>query len=208
VLKNTTAATSGNQTWSPSVRLTGNQFASGASRTSEFLATLIPVEQNFDHSILRLQTKHGSDALVNLLDIRNYNGECFIERQGNINIGSSGANGNIFLQYNGVAFAILLNGASPLSKDLHLAWTDAATPYGTKDSGVVRGAAGVVKVTNGSTGYGIIDASALRASGTKVVGSQGAAVADAAGGAVVDTEARTALNALLSRIRDHGLIAA
>jgi hypothetical protein len=46
--------------------------------------------------------------------------------------------------------------------------------------------------------------------GTKVVGAQGAAVADAAGGATVDAEARTAINDLLARVRastGHGLIA-
>lgn len=43
--------------------------------------------------------------------------------------------------------------------------------------------------------------------GTKVLGTQEAAVADAAGGATVDAEARTALNALLARLRTHGLIA-
>lgn len=43
--------------------------------------------------------------------------------------------------------------------------------------------------------------------GTKVVGPQGALVADASGGATVDAEARTALNALLARCRAHGLIA-
>lgn len=42
---------------------------------------------------------------------------------------------------------------------------------------------------------------------TKVVGAQGAAVADAAGGATVDAEARTAINTLLARLRTHGLIA-
>lgn len=41
----------------------------------------------------------------------------------------------------------------------------------------------------------------------KVVGQQGAAVADAAGGATVDAEARTAINTLLARLRAHGLIA-
>jgi hypothetical protein len=40
-----------------------------------------------------------------------------------------------------------------------------------------------------------------------VVGTQGAAVADATGGATVDAEARTAINDLLARLRDHGLIA-
>lgn len=42
---------------------------------------------------------------------------------------------------------------------------------------------------------------------TKVIGAQGAAVADASGGTVIDVEARAALNALLARIRTHGLIA-
>jgi hypothetical protein len=43
--------------------------------------------------------------------------------------------------------------------------------------------------------------------GTKVVGAQGAAVADATGGVTVDDEARTAINDLLARVRAHGLIA-
>jgi hypothetical protein len=42
--------------------------------------------------------------------------------------------------------------------------------------------------------------------GTQVVGAQGAAVADASGGGVIDAEARTALNTLLARLRVHGLI--
>lgn len=37
--------------------------------------------------------------------------------------------------------------------------------------------------------------------------AQGAAVADAAGGATVDAEARTAINTLLARMRTYGLIA-
>lgn len=43
--------------------------------------------------------------------------------------------------------------------------------------------------------------------GNQIVGSRGAAVADATGGATIDTEARAALNALLARVRTHGLIA-
>lgn len=46
-----------------------------------------------------------------------------------------------------------------------------------------------------------------RVNGTKVVGAQGAAVANASGGATVDAEARTAINDLLARCRAHGLIA-
>lgn len=52
-------------------------------------------------------------------------------------------------------------------------------------------------------GSGIV----LKVNGTQVVGAQGAAVADASGGVVIDAEARTALNALLARVRTHGLIA-
>ncbi len=48
---------------------------------------------------------------------------------------------------------------------------------------------------------------ALEVSGTQVVGAQGAAVSDASGGSTVDTEARAAINALLARLRTHGLIA-
>ena len=56
-----------------------------------------------------------------------------------------------------------------------------------------------VTTVNATTGY--------NQGGTQVVGAQGAAVADAAGGATIDAEARTALNTLLARLRTHGLIA-
>lgn len=48
---------------------------------------------------------------------------------------------------------------------------------------------------------------AIELNGTQIIGAQGAAVADATGGVTVDTEARAALNALLARLRTHGLIA-
>ncbi len=43
--------------------------------------------------------------------------------------------------------------------------------------------------------------------GTQVVSNQGSAVTRAAGGATIDAEARTSLNALLDRLEAHGLIA-
>lgn len=43
--------------------------------------------------------------------------------------------------------------------------------------------------------------------GTKVVGNQGAAVTDPAGGGVIDAEARTAIVAVIDRLQAHGLIA-
>ena len=50
-------------------------------------------------------------------------------------------------------------------------------------------------------------ANALVVGGDKVVGGRGAAVAAPSGGAVVDAEARAAIDALLDRLRTHGLIA-
>jgi hypothetical protein len=47
----------------------------------------------------------------------------------------------------------------------------------------------------------------LKVNGTKVLGTQGALIADATGGATVDAEARTAINTLLARLRTHGIIA-
>ncbi len=49
-----------------------------------------------------------------------------------------------------------------------------------------------------------------KVSGTQVVGAQQPAIPDATGGAVIDVEARAALNALLAELRaatGHGLIA-
>jgi hypothetical protein len=73
---------------------------------------------------------------------------------------------------------------------------------------------GLVQAIVGSTIYSFDGDSLNLPSGTsmhinsvQVVGAQGAAVADATGGVVIDAEARTAINALLARLRTHGLIA-
>jgi len=58
-----------------------------------------------------------------------------------------------------------------------------------------------------NTFLSFIVATEYRVGSNKVVGAQQAAVADASGGATIDVEARTALNALLARLRTHGLIA-
>ena len=57
--------------------------------------------------------------------------------------------------------------------------------------------------------YGYIGdfTTSMKIAGTKVVGAQAAAIADASGGATVDTEARAALNDLLAKLRTHGIIA-
>jgi hypothetical protein len=68
----------------------------------------------------------------------------------------------------------------------------------------IAGADGVVT----TTAYVNIDtADGLRVQGTKVVGAQGATISDPTGGIVQDSEARTAINALIDRLQAHGLIA-
>ena len=66
--------------------------------------------------------------------------------------------------------------------------------------------------SNDDGDYGTFDAIAYRASGTKVVGAQGAAVADVSAGAVTQTAAGATdcmdkINLILARLRAHGLIA-
>lgn len=53
---------------------------------------------------------------------------------------------------------------------------------------------------------GEMQATQVTIGGVQVVGGQQAAIADANGGATVDAEARSALNALLAACRFHGLI--
>ncbi len=65
----------------------------------------------------------------------------------------------------------------------------------------------ILATINLDFGSNTVNAGAFKVGGTQVVGSQGAAVADAAGGVVIDLEARAALNALLARLRTHGIIA-
>lgn len=59
----------------------------------------------------------------------------------------------------------------------------------------------------GSWEKGHLRASKLSVGGNQVVGARGAAVADPSGGAIADSEARTAITAILARLRQHGLIA-
>lgn len=82
------------------------------------------------------------------------------------------------------------------------------------DSNQVAFDSNIVSIVTGknfrAVGYIESAGSSFKSNGVQVVGGQGAAVADAAGGIVIDAEARTALNALLARLRaatGHGLIA-
>ena len=66
----------------------------------------------------------------------------------------------------------------------------------------------LARYTGGSWALGTIAASRVTVGGLQVVGARRPAIADATGGTVVDAEARTAIEAILAALRDHGLIAA
>ena len=185
-LQNTTAATSGNQTWSPSLRLTGNQWSSGASRTCEALLTLVPVQQDFDHAILRFSTKHGANALVNVLDIRAFNQAPFIQPSvagTALTIGGTGGNSSTNFQFNGSVVA-QISTAFTFENGYNIA---TGTTTGTK----------IGTATTQKLGFW---------NATPVV--QPAHIADPSGGAVIDAEARTAINAILAWQATLGLTAA
>lgn len=85
-----------------------------------------------------------------------------------------------------------------------LAAYDDAGAFIDSPMSITRAAGGAIQTSrpvdiNVSTG--------LRVLGTKVVGAQGATIADPTGGVTIDTEARTAINALIDRLQAHGLIA-
>lgn len=65
-------------------------------------------------------------------------------------------------------------------------------------------------VRRAANGWGIgrIDAMEVRIAGNQVVGARQPGIANIAGGAVVDAEVRVAVDAILSVLRAHGLIAA
>ncbi|MDQ3078400.1 MAG: DUF2793 domain-containing protein [Pseudomonadota bacterium] len=60
---------------------------------------------------------------------------------------------------------------------------------------------------NGAWTSGMIRASEVEIGGLKVLGSREPAIADAAGGATIDTEVRLAVTQILAALRTHGLIA-
>lgn len=54
---------------------------------------------------------------------------------------------------------------------------------------------------------GTCEANSYKVAGVQVVGSQQATIADPAGGITIDAEARTAIVAILTALKTHGLIA-
>lgn len=60
---------------------------------------------------------------------------------------------------------------------------------------------------SGAWEKGNVRAAKVSVGGNQVIGARQAAVADPAGGATIDAEARAAIGAILARLRTHGLIA-
>lgn len=72
---------------------------------------------------------------------------------------------------------------------------------------MIAGAAATDVAELDKDGFNAPTGKVYKVAGVQVVGPRGALIADASGGATVDAEARTAINALLARCRTHGLIA-
>lgn len=148
-----------------------------------------------------------------------------------LQIGADAASGGVINQHlkacNGISSASVAgadltlsggNGRGGAGGDLILAsyTTEASEAPGTLTTRWTLDAASGALIPGADSAYDIgstaLNAASIFAAGfyvgiNKVVGAQGAAVSDASGGAVVDAEARTAINDLLARIRTHGLIA-
>jgi hypothetical protein len=71
---------------------------------------------------------------------------------------------------------------------------------------IVRSTATEAAYRDGAWELGAVRGSALLIGGEQVVGARMAAIASPAGGAVIDAEARAALDAILGAMRAHGLI--
>ena len=121
-----------------------------------------------------------------------------------------------FVAVGGINNFNISNSLAGISPALSVVGTD--TDIGmnllSKGSGVIQAnsievvtVSGTQSLSNKSFSDNVNILGVYQVSGTQVVKSQEAAVADASGGATIDAEARTAINSLLGRIRSHGLIA-
>jgi uncharacterized protein DUF2793 len=72
---------------------------------------------------------------------------------------------------------------------------------------MVRSSGEAAVYRSGGWELGTVRGSSLVISGQQVIGARGTAIADPSGGAQVDAEARAAIGAILSALRQHGLIA-
>lgn len=89
-------------------------------------------------------------------------------------------------------------------------WTAGGWRFAAAREGMTAwtgGANGFVQFTGGTWSAGALSGATLTLGGDQVVGARRPAIADPAGGAMADAEARAALVAALVALRGHGLIA-
>lgn len=67
--------------------------------------------------------------------------------------------------------------------------------------------AAIARYSAGGWTVGVIEGDLLKINGLQVIGDQQAAISGPAGGANVDSEARAAIDSILTALRTHGLIA-
>lgn len=115
--------------------------------------------------------------------------------------------GYVVMSSFGVSGIPNLNGVNfPSGSAAPVNWWDGA---GNSDVGLIRTAAGVLRVTNGVKtnnvwGYGTLDTAGTKVNGVSVVGTQQSAIPNSDGS---QTDNARAINALLAAMRAHGLIA-
>ena len=89
-------------------------------------------------------------------------------------------------------------------------WTDGGWRFVAPMTGMTAwtgGDAGFVRWDGDAWVAGLLTGSVLSLGGHQVVGPRASAIPDPAGGATVDSHARDTLTAILTALRDHGLIA-
>jgi Protein of unknown function (DUF2793) len=65
-----------------------------------------------------------------------------------------------------------------------------------------------VRRNGGAWSLGLLTATSLKIGVNQVVGARGISIPNASGGGMIDSEARSAVNAILASLRTHGLISA
>jgi hypothetical protein len=167
LLTDTTAASSGNQQYSPAVRWTGQGWkttATAASQAVDFRAYVVPVQGAanpagnlvFDSSVNGgAFSGAGTFTIGNLriTDSTTTGVFPFIRSDGtNVIFNGRDSSGGFFLQRDTLG-PIYIQGDMRVGSGILLRWANAADPFGaTFDTGIFRNAAGVVEVNNGTAG--------------------------------------------------------
>jgi hypothetical protein len=148
-------------------------------------------------------TVNGTDGALTAAELYATKG---ILAQGTSYVRSEGTFGSSLFGATGVGAEMGKDGATALFRSVN---GGAYAPVGLAGSTAeIRADSGALSATFNNTGLDLVAGDVFKIAGTQVVGPRGAAVANPAGGATVDAEARTAIDAILARLEAHGLIEA